>query len=215
MNMNDTDLYDDENTDEIYEEKPDEFALLKERATLMGIKYSPNIGLDKLKAKITEKLSPPVEADPNSEYAGEEYDSIIAAEVTAAGKQVAPKAAPTPLQQKMARRDKALQLVRVRVVSMNPTSSNLKGELVSSGNSELGMIKKFVPFNAEHGWHIPQILLKVLQNKKFMTFYEVKIGNKRIKRHKLVPEYSIEIMPPLTPEELDALKQRQLMAQGQ
>ena len=206
-----------QDTDEVNEETPDELSLLKERATLMGIKFSPNIGIDKLKERIEEKKNPPKDDNqpPFAEYAREEYDTIQAAQHTAQAKQVAPLQRPTPLQEKMARRDKALQLVRIRVANMNPINSNLKGDIISAGNSELGMIKKFVPFNAEHGWHVPQILLDVLQNKKFMTHYEVKIGNKRIKKHKLVPEYSIEILPPLTSAELDALKQRQLMAQGQ
>lgn len=200
----------------ISEEIPDELELLKERATLMGIKFSPNIGIDKLKERIEDKMNPPQEVNSAfTEHAREEYETIQTAERTAAAKQVAPLQKPTPLQEKMARRDKALKLVRVRVANMNPVNSNLKGDIVSAGNSELGMIKKYVPFNAEQGWHIPQILLDVLQNKKFMTHYEVKVGNKRIKRNKLIPEYSIEILPPLTPAELEALKQRQLMAQGQ
>jgi len=204
-----------EETDEdIYDEQPDELSLLKERATIMGISFHPNIGLDTLKARIAEKTAPP--EDPMAaSYAKQEYDTIEAAQQAASGKKVAPLAAPTPMQQKMARRDAALRLVRVRVANMNPINSNLKGEIISAGNAELGMVKKYVPFNAEHGWHIPQIILNVLKNKKFMTHYEVKMGNKRIKKNKLVPEYSIEILPPLTAKELDELKQRQLIAQGQ
>ena len=36
--------------------RDEELALLKERADLMGIKYSGNIGIDTLKAKINERL---------------------------------------------------------------------------------------------------------------------------------------------------------------
>lgn len=201
---------DDDNT----EEQPDELSLLKERADLMGIQYHPNIGIEKLKTKIAEKTAPP-ETTVDPRYAAEEAETINAAVESAKNKMIAANATPTPQQQKMARRNKALRLVRVRVSNMNPIKGNLKGEILSAGNSEIGMVKKFIPFNAEQGWHIPQILLTVLQNKKFMTHYEVKVGNKRIKKNKLVPEYSIEILPPLTPKELEALKQRQLMAQGQ
>ena len=204
-------------SDEITSEEPmDELSLLKERATLMGIRFSPNIGIDTLKARIEEKKASlqTSEFSESSSYAQEEYVSIEAAQQAAAGAKVEPKAQPSAYQQRMARRDKALKLVRVRVANMNPLNSNLKGDIFSAGNSELGMIKKFVPFNAEQGWHVPQIILDVIRNKKFMTHYEVKIGNKKIKRNKLVPEYSVEILPPLTPEELEALKQRQLMAEG-
>lgn len=204
-------------SDEIASEEPmDELALLKERATLMGIRFSPNIGIDTLKARIEEKKASPQtsESSESSSYAREEYASIEAAQQAAAGAYVEPKTQPSAHQQRMARRDKALKLVRVRIANMNPLNSNLKGDIFSAGNAELGMIKKFVPFNAEQGWHVPQIILDVIRNKKFMTHYEVKVGNKKIKRNKLVPEYSIEILPPLTLEELEALKQRQLMAEG-
>lgn len=204
-------------SDEITSEEPiDELALLKERATLMGIRFSPNIGIDTLKARIEEKKASPQtsEFSESSSYNREEYASIEAAQQAAAGAYVEPKTQPSAHQQRMARRDKALKLVRVRIANMNPLNSNLKGDIFSAGNAELGMIKKFVPFNAEQGWHVPQIILDVIRNKKFMTHYEVKVGNKKIKRNKLVPEYSVEILPPLTPEELEALKQRQLMAEG-
>jgi len=217
--MNEENLYEDENMEndeEVVMQEPDELTMLKERATLMGIRFSPNIGVETLKAKIEEKkLAAENKNSASPAYAQEEYETIEAAERASREKMIAPMQAPTPGQLKAARRDKALQLVRVRIANMNPLNSGLKGDIFSAGNSELGMIKKFVPFNAEHGWHIPQILLDVIQNKKFMTHYEVKIGNKKIKRNRLVPEYSVEILPPLTPEELDALKQRQMMAQGQ
>ena len=202
--------------DDNYDEQPDELSLLKERADIMGISYHPNIGIEKLKAKIAEKTAPPEDKEAAApSYAGEEYQTIVDAERAYEGKQVAPLARPTPLQAKMARRDAALRLVRIRVANMNPIKGNMKGEIISAGNAEIGMVKKFIPFNAEHGWHVPEIIVNVLRNKKFMTHYEIKQGNKRIKKHKLVPEYSIEILPPLTPKELEALKQRQLMAQGQ
>lgn len=216
--MSEENLYEEENLedDNYVEPVPDELSMLKERADLMGVQYHPNIGIEKLKAKIAEKTAPPEEkVKADSTYAGEEYQTIMAAEQAAAGKQVAALAVPTPLQERMARRDKSLRLVRVRIANMNPIKGNMKGEIFSVGNAEIGFTKKFVPFNAEQGWHIPEILLGVLQNKKFMTHYEVKMGNKRIKKNRLVPEYSIEILPPLTPQELEALKQRQLMAQGQ
>jgi len=176
-------------------EMPDELTLLKERADLMGIKYSPNIGVEKLKERIAEK----VEGKKEEVEVSKAVSDKVSKEAKA----------------KMARKEEALKLVRVRITNMNPLKGVLKGEIISAGNSEFGFVKKFIPFNAENGWHIPQIILNVLKDKKFMTHYEVKVGNKRIKRHKLIPEYSIEILPPLTPKELEELKQRQLMASGQ
>jgi hypothetical protein len=197
---------DDESTDEA-EVVMDELVLLKQRADIMGITYHPNIGVEKLKAKIDEKSKGiPAEAE------AEELGTIAAAQKAAKADTFTPGIKETPAQLKAKRRQAALRLVRIRVSNMNPIKGAMKGEIFSVGNADIGMIKKYIPYNAEQGWHVPQILLTQLQNKKFMTHFEVKIGNKRVTRHKLVPELSIEILPPLTAKELNDLKQRQIMA---
>lgn len=194
-------------------EPMDELSLLKQRADMMGIKYSPNIGIDKLKAKIEEKKAAPV-AGADAKYLAEELETINTAAEVANGDVFTPGLRETPAQLNMRKRQEALRLVRVRVTNMNPLKGNLKGEIFSVGNSQIGFIKKFVPYNAEAGWHVPQIILTHMQGKKYMTHFEVKVGNKKIKKHRLVPELAIEIMPPLTAAELQELKQRQLMAAG-
>jgi hypothetical protein len=118
----------------------------------------------------------------------------------------------TPAQLKAKRKQEALKLVRIRVACMNPVKANMKGDIFSVGNSEMGMIKKYVPFNAEQGWHVPNLILQEMKNKKFVSHYTVKVGNKMVNKHKLIPEYSIEILDPLTPEELKDLANRQLMS---
>jgi hypothetical protein len=195
------------NEDEVTVEQPDELGLLKERADLMGITYHPNIGIEKLKAKIEEKTKG---VQPLDEYAEEEAETIrTAAQVE---KDYDGSRPMTKQQLKAKKRREQLRLVRIRVANMNPIKAALKGEILSVGNADIGFVKKFIPFNAEQGWHVPQIILTQLQAKKFMTHYEVKMGNKRVKKHKLIPEYSIEILPPLTAKELEALRQRQIIA---
>jgi hypothetical protein len=166
---------------------------LKDRATIMGITFHPNIGVDKLRAKIEAKMSGEDTAPDSSSI--DEVETIVVADNPAT-----------------LRKNEALRLVRIRVACMNPVKANMKGEIVSVGNSELGFVKKFVPFNAEQGYHVPNIILQELQNKKFVSHFTVKVGNKTVNRHKLVPEYGIEILAPLTADELDALKQRQIIA---
>jgi hypothetical protein len=196
-------------------EPMDELSMLKQRADLMGIKYSPNIGVASLKAKIEEKKTAPVEPAPvDAAYAAEELATINAAAAVANGDIFTQGVRETPAQINMKRRQEALKLVRIRVTNMNPLKGNLKGDIFSVGNSQIGFIKKFVPYNVDAGWHVPQIILTHMQQKKYMTHYEVKIGNKKVKKHRLVPELAIEILPPLTAAELQELKQRQLMASG-
>lgn len=202
----------EELNEEVVDVQPDELTLLKQRAEVMGISFHPNIGLAKLKEKIEAKTSGDNVADA---HLAEQLETIDEAARVDAAAVVPARAVPTPQQQKMERRKKATRLVRIRITSMNPLKSNMKGEIFSAGNSEVGMLKKYVPFNAEDGWHVPQIILTMIKNKKFMTHYEVKQNGKKVKKNKLVPEYAIEILPPLTPKELTELKQRQLMAKGQ
>ncbi|RLB94506.1 MAG: hypothetical protein DRH26_01080 [Deltaproteobacteria bacterium] len=202
----------EETNDVVEQEKesaPNELDMLKERANIMGITFHPNIGVDKLKAKILEKTEPKVKSAITQDTLDEEIKTIAAAGVAYDGLIGSPE---SPAQRAARKRHEALRLVRVRVSDMNPINSNLKGALFSVGNSKLGMIKKFVPFNAENGWHVPNIILREMQSKKYMAHYEVRIGGKRVKRHKLIPQYAIEIMPPLTAKELDELKQRQIIA---
>ena len=205
------------------QEQPDELEILKQRAVTLGISHHPNIGLDKLRAKINEKLNP---TEDQPETSGEQVSlgnftaaqlreqlaTLEAAERVGAAETFTPMQPTTPAQHLAARKKKALRLVRIRVTNMNPVKGNLLGEILSCGNAEIGFVKKFIPFNAEQGWHVPQIMVDVLKSKKYMSHYEVKIGNKKVKKHRLVSEYAIEIMPPLTAEELQELKQRQIIA---
>jgi hypothetical protein len=183
----------------------DELAMLKERADIMGVKYHPNIKLEALKAKVNAKM------DGEDSYDDEEADTIVTNNEVMALETSVPLMRETPAQLKAQRKQECLKLVRIRVACMNPVKANMKGEIVSVGNSEIGMIKKFVPFNAEQGWHVPNLILQELRNKQFVSHYDTKVGNKIVTKTKLIPEYSIEILDPLSAEELKDLAQRQLI----
>jgi len=181
------------------ETEMDELAMLKQRADLMGIKYHPNIKLESLKTKVADKM-----AGVSDEQINEEVETItMAAEFT-------PKL--TIAEEKQRRKEEATKLVRIRIACMNPVKANMKGDIFCVGNSEIGMLKKYVPFNAEQGWHVPNMILQEIRDKKFVSHYDTKIGNKVVTKTKLIPEYSVEILDPLTPEELNDLKNRQLMS---
>ena len=115
--------------------------------------------------------------------------------------------------EKLKRIRAARELVRVRITCMNPLKKEYEGEFFSVGNSEIPTITKFVQFEREY--HVPRIMLNMIRNKKYQMFVEERTPNGgKIKRGKLVREYAIEELPPLTANELQELKQRQLMAQG-
>ena len=108
-----------------------------------------------------------------------------------------------------ARRD-AMKLVRVNVTSRDPMKSSWDGEILSAGNDVIGEVKKYIPFNTEEGYHIPQILVNVLKEKKCTVFVNRKgADGKMLKEAKQVSAYNIETLEPLTPDELTELARSQ------
>ena len=178
-------------------EKTDELTLLKERADLMGIKYHPSIGIDTLKEKINLqlKVKDPVEqtiavTPQNKKYSKEELASMRRTQL----------------------RNDALRLIRVRVTCMNPNKKAWSGALFDVGNSVLGSVKKFVPFDVDAGYHIPNIIYEHMKTRKYQKFSEVKLPNgRKMMKGGLVKEFSIDVLDPLTPEQLKELADRQIL----
>jgi hypothetical protein len=171
----------------------DELSVLKERADMMGLDYHPSIGVEKLRAKVLAAQSGEVAAVPEASE---------------------PKAETANAMQ-MRLRNLANELLRIRVSCMNPAKKEWEGELFTAGNSVVGSFTKFVPFNAEDGWHVQRIIYNQLKERQCQIFYTVKDsrGN-NVRKGKLIKEFAIEILPNLTPEELQELAQRQAMAKS-
>ena len=174
----------------------DELTLLKQRAQTLGIKFHPSIGLEALRSKVNGAITGEEEAEPADDVAVAAAEPVVE----------------TKVQLRNRLRKEAAQLVRIRITCMNPNKKEWKGEVFTASNSMVGTFRKFVPFNVEDGWHVPQILLNMIKARQFQTFYTVK--NDRgvaIRKGKLVPEFAIEVLPPLTEKELTELARRQAM----
>lgn len=179
-------------TDEILTQ--DELTTLKARADLLGISYHPSIGLEKLREKINAATSDEV-PQTNAVQASPQEENV---------------------NQKRARLKKeALELVRIRVTCMNPAKAEWEGEIFTVGNSAIGSVTKYVPFNADAGWHVPRIIYTQLVERQCQVFVTKtdSRGNKS-RQGKLIKEFAIEVLPPLTPEEIRELAQRQAMAKA-
>ena len=107
----------------------------------------------------------------------------------------------------------ALKLVRVRISCMNPQLAKMGSVIITTGNEYTGTVRKVVFFGekTENGYHIPQIILNVLQRRKFQQIVEER-GHQghMVPRARWMKEFNIEILPALTQKELNALKDRQL-----
>lgn len=181
-----TDLNKDiETNDDDLIPKVDERALLLQRADLLGISYSNNIGVETLRKRIEAKLD---ELDKEEEEQEKEV-----------------KHKDTPLQKQ---RKEALKLIRVNITSMENTKNNLSGEIFTVSNNVVGTIKRYIPFGQD--WHIEKILLDTLREKQFQRFTSVNTTNGSVRRAMLVPAYAIQELPPLTEKELEELRKSQL-----
>ena len=186
----------------------DELALLKQRADTLGITYSPRIGIDALKDKIERALS-----DEGKEDGAAEEDASDAAKVD--GVRPMSKAEREAKLRKEIH-DEEMKLVRVRIVNLNPAKKDLRGEFLAVANKYLGIVKKYIPYDAasEAGYHVENVLLKQLKERKFnqvKTWRDKRTG-KMVIDQKEVPEFAIEILPPLTEEELRDLANVQAAA---
>jgi hypothetical protein len=181
-------------TDEILTQ--DELTTLKARADLLGITYHPSIGLEKLREKINAATSDE-------------------ATQTNAGKEDAKPQEENVNQRRARLKREAMELIRIRLTCMNPAKAEWEGEIISAGNSAVGTVTKFVPFNADEGWHVPRIIYTQLAERQCQVFTTVTDGRgNKSRKGKLIREFAIEILPNLTKEELHELAQRQAMSKA-
>jgi len=104
---------------------------------------------------------------------------------------------------------KALKLTRIVVVPNDPLMSSYPGLIFTVGSSKVNngrMIKKFVPFNNEEGWHVPQIILNQIENAEMQKFKTITTPNgEKILEPYLTKKFNVRVLPPLTQEEMDQL----------
>lgn len=178
----------------------DELAALKDKADRIGVAYHPSIGLEKLREKIRAKL-----ADEEPEVEPEAPKAPV-------NKAVEPTE--TEGQKRARMKAELTKLVRLRVTCMNPAKREWPGEIITASNSVV-TVSKYVPFNADDGWHVPEFIYRVMRDREcqiFVTKTDDR-GNKS-RQGKLIKEFAIEVLPPLTKDELHELAQRQAMAKS-
>lgn len=214
------------------EESPKSSSLdmLKKQAKILGITHSNNISEETLAEKINERLKStmnapvrpmgpppaPEEETPESQVPAAVRAYTNAPEGPSPVPDLARRLTRHEMKQNVRRTLQAeyTQLVRVRLLNMNPAKADLKGEEISVSNNFLGRITRYVPFNdgcGPDGWHVEKFILEAIKEKKYT---KVVVNAKKTPTAFDVPEYSIEILPPLNQKQLEKLAQRQAMAAG-
>ena len=187
----------------------DELTLLKERAKQMGISFSNNISLETLRKRIADKMEGKDEPEVNP-LAG---DSEIAA-ITSAPQKLDAKQNALALRKLMQREQ--MKMVRVRITNMDPKKKDLPGEIWTVSNEYLGNVRKMIPYGeqTDDGFHIPYCLFRLLQSKRFLHIRTVKDRVTGLERQESqwVKEFSLDVLPDLTKEELARLAAAQAAA---
>ena len=165
----------------------------------LGISVSPNAGIEILTQKISEYY-----AQITSE------NSVLK---TKLNKNTKPKISSENIFYDK-NIDQSKRLVRCIVTCNNPDKRDATGEIHTAGNAK-NLESRYVAYRI--AWHVPQIILNSLKEKKY-TLAKQEIDpktNKVVVKTDSFPEYSIEVLDPLTEEEFNAIKQRQLAQQAE
>lgn len=179
----------------------DELEELRAKAKKLGVKHHPSAGVEVIREKIADHLAEKPASDDNAVApANAKPDNAAPVEETAGARRA------------RLRKD-ALRLVRVNIQCLNPAKKEWEGEIITVGNATVGTVKKFVPFNTPDGYHIPNIMYQMLKARECQIFQTRKLKNGVTHREGILKrEFAIEILPPLSQDELDELARRQALA---
>ena len=187
----------------------DELTFLKERAKVMGIPFSNNISLETLRKRVADKMEEKDEAPEVNALTG---DPEIAQAMVA--KPLNQQANAIALRKLVYA--KQMRQVRVRITNMDPKKKDLPGEIWTVSNEYLGNVRKMIPYGeqTDEGFHIPYCLFRLLQSKRFLHIRTVKDPVTGAERHdkQWVKEFSLDVLPDLTKEELARLAAAQAAA---
>jgi hypothetical protein len=112
---------------------------------------------------------------------------------------------------------KAMKLIRIVVNPNDTLMASYPGLIFTVGSSRLSkngeMIKKFVPFNNEAGWHVPKIIYDQINAAEMQKFRTVTSPNgEKILEPYLTKKFNVRILPELSVDELEKLAASQQVA---
>ena len=185
--------------------KVDQFALMKQRAGMLGIPFSNNIGPEALKAKIDAKMAE-LEKVEKKEEPKEEVNAFTG-ETPRNDEGKSPALLRAEARQRLY--EEQSKLVRLNITNLNPRKQDLMGEYFTVANDIIGTQKKFVPYigEAAEAWHVPNWIYQQMQAREFQQIKvrKNKENGQDIIESKFVKEFALEVLDPLSKEELAKL----------
>lgn len=194
----------------------DQLTILKDRARMMGISFSNSIGIDALREKIRAKqegASEPVVEETPEPAADEGVLKDPLADETVVKAKVKPPREKT-LRETLFERE--MKLVRLRISNLDPKKKDLPGEIFTFANRILGAVKKYIPYGeaTDNGYMVPYCIYKQLRDRKFLQIKVIKKNGREHVQTGYVREFSLEILPLPTVQELANLAAAQAAAGG-
>ena len=110
------------------------------------------------------------------------------------------------------RNDDAMKLIRVIVRPNDPLKLESGGEIFTYGSNVINngkAVKKYVPFNNEEGWHIPNIIYQNIIATECQIFKKVTRNGQDTMEAVKIKSYNVEVLPALTQDEIDKIAIRQ------
>jgi hypothetical protein len=229
-----------DNQNDTAPQAPTELQVLKQRADLLNITYSNNIGVDALRKKIEAKMEGEPEVDENDdepeivetpaalevqpeplpvmpEPVAAPVAQVVETPVAAAPvapAPVAPAPAPEPVAAPAAPAPKLTAIQQKALVRQQMIKDATR--LVRIRIKFIGTVRRFVPFGeaTEDGWHVEHVLYEQLRDRRFLNKRTVKDKRTGVNTPKTswAKEFAIEILDPLTPVELERLRLAQAAA---
>jgi hypothetical protein len=196
-----------------------ELSMLKQRATLMGVSFSNNISVETLRARIQAKL------DGESQPAAQTPELAPEALITDTAASMAPVPAVAEAEVPKVTRPKSIReqlmetemaLVRLRITNLDPKKKDLPGEILTVANEYLGTVRKYIPYGevTDNGFHVPMCLYRQLQERTFVSIKVRKVNGREHVESQDAREFSLEVLEPLTADELSRLAASQAAANG-
>lgn len=178
----------DETTDQGEIPEQDERAALEARAKVLNISYHTNISTEKLRERVNAAISGTREQD--SERPAKDESDVA---------------------RRSRLKKKASRLIRVRIHCNDPAKKDWPGEYITVGNNAVGTYRKYVPYNQDEPFHLPEIIVNALREKRVQVFATKKSKNGiPVRESKSIAAYAIEVVQPLTEEELTQLANSQM-----
>lgn len=182
-------------------ETPSELQILKQRADMLGVSYSNNIGLETLRKKVADAM------EGNKEPEQVKQANPLGADIPEVE---------TPMQLRARLMAEQLKLVRLRITNLDPKKKDLPGEILTVANEYIGTVRKYVPFGeqTDNGYHVPYCIYTLLESRRFQHIRVTKKNGREHVETTWAKEFSLEILPPLTEAELAKLAASQAAAGG-